>query len=215
MAHRTQVGRSAETRAALIAAGLRQFGRHGYAATSVEAVAAEAGATKGAAYHHFDGKAALFKAVFTHQEQDLAAALSRAAASAPNTWLALHTGCRAFLKCCLDQGIRQIVLLDGPAVLGWDTVREIEHQHTLRMLRRGMDAAAADGHIAAQNLDIRSQLLFGALCEAGMLLARAADPDAALHELITEADHLLDSLAQPTQQATGAAAGTRTATERG
>jgi AcrR family transcriptional regulator len=197
MAARTQSERSAETMAALITAGVRLFGRQGYPATSVEAVAVEAGMTKGAFYHHFDGKAGLFRSVFIRQEQHLAAALSRAAAGAPDTWTALRAGCHAFLRHCLDPGIRQIVLLDGPAVLGWGAVREIEYQHTLRLLRRGMRAAAADGWITSGNLDVRCQMLFGALCEAGMLLARADDPAAALPEVAGEADHLLDALARP------------------
>lgn len=198
MVRRTQAERSEETTSRLIVAGLRLFGQHGYAATSIEAVAAEAGVTKGAAYHHFDGKTGLFRAVFIRQEQHLAAALARAGADAPDTWSALRAGCHAFLRHCLDQSTRQIVLLDGPTALGWDTVREIEYEHTLRLLRHGMRAAATDGWITDGNLDIRCQLLFGALCEAGMLLARADNPTTILPMITDEADHLLDALAQPT-----------------
>ncbi|WP_432190303.1 TetR/AcrR family transcriptional regulator [Streptomyces sp. Tue6028] len=202
MARRTQAERSEETTSRLIAAGLRLFGRDGYAATSIEAVAAEAGATKGAAYHHFDGKADLFRAVFVRQEQLLAAALARVSLGAPDSWSALCAGCHAFLEHCLDQSTRQIVLLDGPAVLGWDTVRAIEYEHTLRLLRRGMHAAASDGRITDGNVDIRSQLLFGALCEAGMFLARTDDPATTLAVVTAEADLLLETLTQPTARAT-------------
>ncbi|MFF0795116.1 TetR/AcrR family transcriptional regulator [Streptomyces spiralis] len=197
MTRRTQAERSADTTSALITAGLRLFGQHGYAATSIETVAAEAGVTKGAAYHHFEGKVGLFRAVFIRQEKHLAAALSRAGMNAPDTWSALRAGCHAFLEHCLEQNTRQIVLLDGPAVLGWGIVREIEYQHTLRLLRDGMRAAAADGWITGGNLDIRCQLLFGALCEGGMLLARTDDPAMTLPIVIREADNLLDSFAQP------------------
>lgn len=194
MPRRTQVERSEETTRALVEAGLTLFGRDGYAATSMDAVAAEAGVTKGAAYHHFDGKIGLFRTVFVRQEERLASALSRAAEAATDSWSAVRAGCHEFLRRCLEQNTRQIVLRDGPAVLGWDAVREIEYRHTLRLLRDGLRAAEADGRIIEGDLAIRSQLLFGALCEAGMLLARTADPEAALPTVIAEADRLLDSL---------------------
>lgn len=195
MARRSQAERSEGTTSRLVEAGLRLFGRDGYTATSIEAVATEAGVTKGAAYHHFDGKIGLFREVFVQQEQHLATALAQAGASAPDAWSALRAGCHAFLRYCLDERTRQIVLLDGPAVLGWDTVREIEYQHTLRLLRGGMRAAAAEGWIGGGDQTIRSQLLFGALCEAGMLLARADDPSVALPTVIAETDRLLRTLA--------------------
>lgn len=196
MPRRSQAERSEETTRALIEAGLALFGRDGYAATSIDAVASLAGVTKGAAYHHFDGKIGLFRTVFVRQEERLADALTRAGEGAPDSWSAVRAGCHEFLRRCLEPGTRQIVLRDGPAVLGWDAVREIEYQHTLRLLRSSLRAARADGRIIEGDLAIRSQLLFGALCEAGMLLARTADPEAALPAVIAEADRLLDSLAR-------------------
>lgn len=197
MARQTQAERSDATTSALVAAGLRLFGRDGYAATSIDAVAAAAGVTKGAAYHHFDGKAGLFRAVLVRQEEELAKELSRAAAGAPDSWAALHAGCHEFLRQSLDPQVRRIVLLDGPAALGWETVREIEYEHTLRLLRQGIDNATADGFIKPVDPAISSQLVFGALCEAGMLLARADDPVATLPRVIAEADRLLRSLTLP------------------
>ncbi|MEO3830159.1 TetR/AcrR family transcriptional regulator [Actinomadura sp. B10D3] len=194
MARRTQAERSEETTSALVAAGLRLFGRDGYAATSIQAVAAEAGMTKGAAYHHFDSKMELFRAVFIQQERHLASALAHAGAAAPDSWSALRTGCHTFLRHCLDPSIRQIILLDGPAALGWDAVREIETQHTLRLLKQAMRAAAADGWVSDGDLGIRCQLLFGALCEAGMLLARTENPSVKLPTLTTETDLFLNAL---------------------
>ncbi|MGW0522987.1 TetR/AcrR family transcriptional regulator [Crossiella sp. NPDC003009] len=177
---------------ALIEAGQRLFGRDGYATTSIDAVAAAAASvTKGAAYHHFGGKIGLFRAVFVHQEIELAAALVRARADASDSWSALRRGCRTFLEHCLDQNVRQIILLDGPSVLGWDTVREIEDQHTLKLLRERLQAAVADGWIPADELGIRYRLLFSALCEAGMLLARSEDLEAALAATCEEVDNLL------------------------
>lgn len=195
MTRRTQAERSDAASAALVGAATLLFGRDGYAATSIESVAAEAGMTKGAAYHHFDGKAGLFRAVFVKQEEDLAASVAEGAGSAPDAWAAVLTGCRIFLRRCLEQQVRQIVLLDGPAVLGWAEVRRIEQAHTLHVLHRGLDAAVHQGRIAAGDITARSHLIFGALCEAGMLLARADDPDAAIVTVTAETEHLLNALA--------------------
>ncbi|MFI7454841.1 TetR/AcrR family transcriptional regulator [Nonomuraea sp. NPDC049714] len=194
MTRRTQAERSDTTTAQLIATAQRLFGADGYAATSIDAVAAAAGVTKGAVYHHFGGKTALFRAAFVREQEEIAATVERVAFQQSDAWAALRHGCRTFLEHCLDPGFRQIVILDGPSVLGWETVREIEYGHTLRVLLDGMRLARADGLIADGNLPARAQLVFGALCEGGMLLARADDPVAELPSLAAEADRLLGAL---------------------
>ncbi|MFI6740150.1 TetR/AcrR family transcriptional regulator [Nonomuraea sp. NPDC050451] len=194
MIRRTQAERSDETTGRLVRAARELFGAHGYALTSIDAVAAAAGVTKGAAYHHFDGKVALFRAAFVGEQEEVAAALEQAALSAPDPWAALRRGCRTFLERCLDPGFRQIVLLDGPSVLGWETVREIEYAHALRVLLAGLHLATAAEQPANGDLAMRAQLVFGALCEGGMLLARSADPAADLPRLAAEADRFLAAL---------------------
>lgn len=193
MVRRTQAERSDETTSRLIAAAQGLFGRAGYGATSIASIAETAGVTKGAAYHHFDGKPDLFRAVFIREQERIVAKLERVAAGAPDALAALRAGCRTFLEHCLDRSFRQIVLLDGPAVLGWEAVREIESAHVLRVLSGGMELAAAEGLVAPENLEARCRMTFGALCEAGMLLARAEDPDATLSGVLTEAERLLDA----------------------
>ncbi|MDX3108024.1 TetR/AcrR family transcriptional regulator [Nonomuraea angiospora] len=192
MIRRTQAERSDETTGRLVRAARELFGAHGYALTSIDAMAAAAGVTKGAAYHHFNGKVALFRAAFVGEQEEVAAAVERAALSEPDPWAALRRGCRTFLERCLDPGFRQIVLLDAPSVLGWETVREIEYAHTLRVLLAGLDLATAEGDKVV--LSMRAQLVFGALCEGGMLLARSADPAADLPRLAAEADRFLAAL---------------------
>ncbi|GAA3818701.1 TetR/AcrR family transcriptional regulator [Sphaerisporangium flaviroseum] len=190
MIRRTQAERSDATTSKLVAAAQQLFGRDGYAATTIGAVATVAGMTKGAAYHHFLNKATLFREVFIREQEEISAALLSAAAQEPDPWAALLRGCQTFLEHCLDPGFRQIVLLDGPAVLGWEAVREIQRDHTLRVLTEGVRAVTADGG----DPGIRSQLIFGALCEAGMLLARSGDPRGDLPAVVTEAARLLSSL---------------------
>ena len=182
---RTQAQRNETTTADLVRTAGTLFGRDGFAATSLEAVADAAGLTKGAVYHHFAGKTDLFRAVFVRQEQGLAEHIGAAAADAGNPRSALRTGCAAFLQACLDPAVRQIILLDGPAVLGWQEVRAIEDDYLVALLRQGLTRAHPTGDV-----DARTHLLLGALCEAGMLLAR--DPDA-LPALAAEVDILISA----------------------
>ncbi|WP_171074385.1 TetR/AcrR family transcriptional regulator [Nonomuraea basaltis] len=193
MIRRTQVERSDETTTALVRAARELFGGNGYAATSIDAVAAAAGVTKGAAYHHFGGKAPLFRAAFDGELAKVTAELERVAAEEADPWAALRRGARTFLEHCLDPGFRQIVLLDAPAVLGWETVRAVEQGHLLCMLLAGF-RLAAEGDEEEAAVPARAQLVFGALCEGGMLLARSPDPAADLPRLAAEADRLLEVL---------------------
>jgi AcrR family transcriptional regulator len=188
----TQAERTEATTGQLLAAAQDLFGRDGYTATSIDAVAAAAGMTKGAAYHHFAGKPALFRAVFVRVQEQAAAELERTTAEEPDPHSALRRGCATFLERCLDPGFRQIALLDGPSVLGWAEVRAIQAEHTLRVLAAGL-RAAADGKPGG-DLAARSHLAFGAMCEAGMLLARADDPAAALASILDETERILGAL---------------------
>ncbi|WP_412539487.1 helix-turn-helix domain-containing protein [Longispora sp. K20-0274] len=195
MSRRTQADRTGETTTGLLDAAAGLFGRDGYAATSIDEIARVAGVTKGAVYHHFEGKAGLFRAVFVRQERLLADALAGAAAGAPDAWAAVRAGCRAFLRASLDPVVRQVLVLDGPAVLGWETVRDLEREHTLAMLRRGIAAAADAGLVTPGDPDARTHLLLGALCEAALLIARSADPAATLATVDTEIETLLQRYA--------------------
>jgi AcrR family transcriptional regulator len=211
MTRRTQAERSDATTSKLVAAARQLFGRNGYAATTIGAVATAAGMTKGAAYHHFLNKAELFREVFIREQEEISASLLRVAAEEPDPWSGLLQGCRTFLEHCLNPQFRQIVLLDGPAVLGWEAVRRIEYEHTLRVLTEGMRAAA--DRLADGDLNVRSQLIFGALCEAGMILARSGDPEGALRTVTTEAARLLGSLTRkPDEEESPASREDRTGT---
>jgi AcrR family transcriptional regulator len=195
MTRKTQAERSDLTSARLTEAARRLFGLDGYAATTIDAVAAAAGVTKGAAYHHFQDKVGLLRAAFIEEQKRACAAVMEAAAAEPDSLSALGRGASVFLEHCMNRIFRQIVMLDGPAFLGWDSVRAIEGEYVLRVLTDGMRAAAADGLIAAEHLDVRSRMIFGGLCEAGMLLGRSTDPAAMLPVVSAEASRLLRALA--------------------
>ena len=126
VARRTQAERTEATTSALVDAARELFARDGYDATSLDAVAARAGVTKGAVYHHFEGKRQLFEAVFTREVERMATPLADAYARKKDPWDAFHAACRAFLDECLDPGLQRIVLLDASAAIGWEQMRRLE-----------------------------------------------------------------------------------------
>src|SRR5687768_10283751 len=128
---RTQRDRSDATTKALVDAARELFARDGYEATLLDDVARAAGVTKGALYHHFGGKKGLFRAVFEAEERRLMRMTGKASAAHRDPWKGFYEGCRAYLEAVLDPGVQRITLIDAPAVLGSETVRQIEEQYAM------------------------------------------------------------------------------------
>ncbi|MDQ0465460.1 AcrR family transcriptional regulator [Caulobacter ginsengisoli] len=191
---RTQEERSGATRGAVMAAARRLFASQGFAETSIEEILGQAGVTRGALYHHFNGKAAIFLAVFETLEAELADRVTAAASGAADPWGGLMAGCQAFLEACLDPEIRRISLLDAPSVLGLDEVRRIEGLYTLARLRAGLRACATAGEIDSDGVDMLAHLLLGALAQAGTAIAQAKDAQSARAKAWTAARRLLEGL---------------------
>ena len=162
---------------AAIRSGARAlFAERGFVLSSVDDIAELAGVTKGAVYHHFETKERLFESVFRAVEDDLYASVVTALPATGAAVDLLVAGTRTFLICCLAQDVRQIVLVDGPNVLGWKLWRDIDAEHFLPLVHAGLAADAAPG------VDVRQigHLLIGAVDEAVMLLASADDPSDAV-----------------------------------
>lgn len=165
---RTQRERSDATRGALVAAARRLFAVQGYHSTPAEQVVRLAEVTSGALYHHFDGKRGLFRAAFDAVERSLAERVRKAALGGTDPWERLELGVREYLRCCVEPEVRQIVLVDGPSVLGWDEWRAADAEHHLQPL-----AAALASAMRARLIERRPPLplahvLLGALTEAGL-----------------------------------------------
>jgi len=161
----TRLEQAAATRAALIAAATVRFGADGYQATTLAAVAADLGVTKGAAYHHFAGKKALFTAVFMTVQRGLVAAV--AASSATGTALErLRNACRCYLDQC-TAGTARIVLADGPSVLG-DTWQQIDDRIWLRALRDLIQQAQRDGQFAPVDAGLAARVISAAITQLAM-----------------------------------------------
>ena len=140
---KTQAERRAETQRRLIAAGRRLFAEKGYAGTGTPEIVAAAGVTRGALYHHFADKLALFAAVVAEEHALLAMAINAATEGEdePGPVKALVAGGDAFLDAMQDPGRRRILLVDAPAVLGRTAVDAIDAQHGLRTLVEGVTTA--------------------------------------------------------------------------
>lgn len=182
------------TRAALIASARALFAERGYAAVSIEQIVRRARVTRGALYHHFDDKADLFAAVFESVQRDLAGRLLAAASSQPDPAKHLEIGCHAFLDACGERDVQRIVLLDGPAVLGWEAWHESDTNFGLELLQRSIAAAIAGGAVAKQPVGPLSHLLLGALNGSGLEIARSSDPARTTREMRRALDRLLTGL---------------------
>ncbi|HEX5267481.1 MAG TPA: TetR/AcrR family transcriptional regulator [Acidimicrobiales bacterium] len=168
---------SEATRRALLDSAARLFAEKGFTATSLDEVAAEARVTKGAVYHHFANKQALFEAVADQAEEDACAAIMvAAAAEAPDTWRGVVAGLDSFLERCMDPVYRRLCFQEGPAVLGFANWWEHGEKHEIGLIRGMLAALRAEGLIEPDDLDTLTQLLFGSMIAAALSLARAEDP---------------------------------------
>lgn len=194
----TQAERSGATRAALIEAARSLFAERGYAGVGTEEIVRAAGVTRGALYHHFDGKRELFEAVYERIELELAERIASGAleAKASSPLEAMRAGTEMFLAASAEPETQRIVLLDGPSVLGWDRWREIASQHGLGLIEATLQAAIDAGAIASQPVRPLAHVLMGALDEAAMLVARAKDPEQMRVEVGRTLGTLLDGLSR-------------------
>jgi AcrR family transcriptional regulator len=190
----TKSEQSDATRAALSAAARHLFTERGYAATSTTEIVERAGVTRGALYHHFAAKEDLFRVVFEQLEDEVTKHVAREALTSADPLEQLRRGTRAYLDACIDPAVQRVVLLEGPSVLGWQAWQDIEQRYGYGLVVAGVESAIGAGLIAAQPVEALAHVLFGALTEAGMVVARADDPGAARTEMEAAMDRLLDGL---------------------
>jgi AcrR family transcriptional regulator len=190
----TKAEQADATRSALSAAARQLFTERGYAATSTTEIVERAGVTRGALYHHFAAKDELFRAVFEQLEGEVTRRVAEEALTSADPLEQLRRGTRAYLDACIDPAVQRVVLLDGPSVLGWETWQEIEQRYGYGLVVAGVEAAIGAGLISAQPVEPLAHVLFGALTEAGMVVARADEPRTARVDMEAAMDRLLEGL---------------------
>jgi AcrR family transcriptional regulator len=172
---------SASTKRALVDVAQDLLTEHGYANTSLDAIVAGADVTKGALYHHFAGKQALFEAVFERVELEASKAIHEQIKNEKDPWEKARAGLRAFLEVVRDPAYRRIVIQDGPAVLGYERFREQEERSTFSIVLAIVTSVLSTGD---WNMDEAMQktfarIFFGAMSSAGESVSLADDSEAA------------------------------------
>ena len=176
---RTQAQRSAATRDTLRTAARELWGERGYAGVGTPEIAQRAGVTRGAMYHQYADKAALFLDVVESVESDVMDRLAAAvvARQPPTPAAALHAALDAWLDISAEREIRQLILLDAPNVLGWNGFRDIAERYSLGMTEQLLQAAMDAGELETQPTRPLAHILIGALDAAAMTIANAAEPE--------------------------------------
>ena len=193
---RTQAERAADTREALIAAARSLFADPGFADAALETIVRDAGVTRGALYHHFADKTELFAAVFERVEAEMAQRMAEAVAAARETdpVEVMRLGTRFWLDACADPEVQRIVLMDAPAVLGWDRWTEIGQRYNIGVVTGLLADAIDSGRIPPQPVEATALTMLGAVREATLYIARAKNQRQARKDAGVVMDRLIDSL---------------------
>lgn len=194
---------SESTRTALVDSAVELFTKRGYAGTSLEEIARRARVTKGALYHHFSGKQALFEASFDAVERHVHSKLRKAVDDSGLPWDRAIRGLRSFMKTCLDPSYQRIVVLEAPVVMGPERWREAEGQHSYGLLRSLVSDLIASGAFRTVPEEILSRLIFGALSAAASLIAASPDPQRVSAQTEDAIVQLLDHLRANAEEADG------------
>ena len=189
-----RIDRGQETRQRIIETATRTFATVGYEATTIETLLEALNISRGALYHHFSSKDAVFEAVLEAVEESLARDIVAAGRNVGDPVKALRAGCDAWLRLAQDAVIRQIVLIDAPAVLGWEKWREIDTRYGFGLLKASLEAAAGGGRVKKDQVDVLAHLLLAALVEAALLIARAPHPAAATRMAHAAINKLIDGI---------------------
>nr|WP_225953336.1 TetR/AcrR family transcriptional regulator [Kibdelosporangium phytohabitans] len=172
----------------------RLFAEHGYGNVGLETIAQTAGVSKGALYHHFTSKADLFRHVLADVQHDVGEQVAQAADAAQDAWQGLLAGCRAFLTAATDPEVQRIMLVDGPAVVGWQDWRALDKESSAQHLAEALTALVSEGVLADRPVEPMARLLSGAMNEAAVWLAHSPDPAADLAATMDALAPMVESL---------------------
>jgi AcrR family transcriptional regulator len=181
------------TRQLLISVARQLFAENGYPATSVEEIIQRAGVARGALYHHFPGKEALFRAVYEAVQADTAARVVEAALAAQEPWDGVRAGLRAFLDACLEAEFRRIVILDSVSVLQTDVWEGGREYIELPMLRAVLKPLV-ETYLPGLDVEALVHVTLGGLYGSALYIARAPEPTAAQGQVDAVLETLISGL---------------------
>ncbi|EOC1474007.1 TetR/AcrR family transcriptional regulator [Cronobacter turicensis] len=183
MAAKRRIDTMEENRAKLIAAARKAFAEKGFAAASMDELTASVGLTRGALYHNFGDKKGLLAAVVAQVDGEMAQRAKAAAAGVEDPWETLIAEGVAYIQMALDEEVRRIVLLDGPAFLG-DPAQWPSQNSCLDATRETVISMMARGIIKPVDADAAARLLNGAALNAALWVAASPSPQKALPKMI-------------------------------
>lgn len=189
-----KAAQSEATRQRLVAAARRLFAERGYAAVGTEEIVRAAGVTRGALYHQFVDKRDLFRAVFEQVDAEVVQRIAERALSREDPFDALRAGVVEWLDACAEPELQRIVLLDAPAVLGFEEWRSVGERSGLGLIVAGLERAMDAGAIVRQPLPALAHVVIGSLDEAALYVARADDKVAARSEMDQVLDRMVETL---------------------
>ena len=189
-----RVRQAEATRSLLIEVARQNFTEHGYAATSIDDIIRQAGVARGALYHHFPGKEALFRAVYETVEGEVAARVMEAALAQASPWDAVRAGLSTFLDACLEPSFRRVVILDSVSVLQSKVLEVGIDPVELPMLRTVLGPLLGTTTFGGIAIDALTYVALGGLYGASLHIARAADPRAARAEVDLVLETLISGL---------------------
>src|SRR3954447_25957942 len=192
-----RVRQAEATRSLLLAVARENFTKRRYASTSIDDIIQQAGVARGALYHHFSGKEALFRAVYETIEAEVVARVMEAAAAQPSPWDAVRAGLSTFLDACLEPSFRRIVVLDSVSVLQSKVMEVGIDPVELPMLRSVLTPLLATTTFEGMPLDALTYVALGGLYGASLYIARASDPRAARADVDRVLDTLISGLLRP------------------
>ncbi|HEX8857161.1 MAG TPA: helix-turn-helix domain-containing protein [Thermoleophilaceae bacterium] len=194
-----KAAQSAATRDRLVEVARRLFAERGYAAVGTEEIVRDAGVTRGALYHQFTDKRDLFRAVFEAVEAEVAQRVAESALSRNDPIDQLRVGFTFWLDACAEPETQRIVLIDAPAVLGWEEWREIGERYGLGIVVAALQGAMDAGAIERQPVHALAHVVMGALDEAALYVARADDAPAARAEMESVLGRMVETM-RPTSR---------------
>lgn len=189
----TRAEKAEENRKKLLAAGRKAFAEKGYSDASMDELTAEAGLTRGALYHSFGDKRGLLAAVVDQIDSEMAEKARQSAASAKTAWDAMLLEATAYIQMALEPEVQQIVLRDGPAILG-DPSRWPSQSSCLKATLQTVEGLICDGILRPMNAEAASRLLSGAALNAAMWVAAKDNPEEALPQAIEAFQALAEGL---------------------
>ena len=172
----------------------RMFSKRGYGDTSMEEIVQKANVTRGALYHHFSGKKGLFVRVFEDALTDVVKRVEKPQGEDLNTWEKLLASTHAYLNACIDPELQQIILIDAPAILGWDVWRRVDEEKSLHILKGLLTKLMEEEVIESMPVDALAHIISGAVNESVLWIAQSEDPQKALEEVWSTMKSMMNCL---------------------